>query len=690
MIPLSPSAHETPQKNAMPALANIQRTAWIMLVAGFAVELFYLLLAWQLGAWQMYALAGVILIFCVLNLIGLPLTYRRRERLGVWLIVVGMYIVFPAAVMLISDIAIIFGATVVILTFVVARQSLSPRDFRTAIVVSLFIGGFTASIDMWGLSYRLFVPEIQAFVPAITAVIVLVMAAFVVREAWAGNIRLKLITAFTIIALVSMTIVATVIYINYRNQLRDDIRQRLLSMVSIAALQQSAEQHAQIVRPEDASSDAYRAIIARNQAIVAADPDVVYLYTMRANSIGEIYYVVDVGRPGETNTAQIAETYIDASPFLRANFATMQQPMVEQNFYTDRFGTFLSAYAPFYNANGQREGIIGMDISADAILERERGVLFSAFGAIALASFLSIGIGWVLGNLFTTPILNLSVVAQQLRAGNLSARAQVDTADEVGDLAVSFNAMAAQLQQFIVDLEARVADRTKALRTLLEVSRRLSAVISPRELAEQVVEQLKAAFAYYHAHIYFFDENREHLVMTGGTGQVGATLLARGHKIERGRGLVGRAAESAQPILVEDVTREPDWLPNPLLPETRSELAVPILQGDTVLGVIDVQQDRVNALDENDISLLQAIAAQVAISLQNASAYERTRTQSERESLINTIGQRIQRADTVEETLQIALRELGVALNAPRLKVRLDPQQAQSPAQPEHFAQENQ
>jgi len=201
----------------------------------------------------------------------------------------------------------------------------------------------------------------------------------------------------------------------------------------------------------------------------------------------------------------------------------------------------------------------------------------------------------------------------------------------------------------------------------MEVSRRLATVTNTRQLATEVVEQVKAAFDYYHAHIYFFDEAGENLVMTGGTGEAGATMLARGHKIPKGRGLVGRAADTNTPVLVPDVTQEVGWLPNPLLSETRAEVAIPISVGSTVFGVLDVQQNVVNGLGEDDVRLLESLAAQTAVSYQNARVFEESRSKTELETLVNTIGQKIQRTASMEETLQTAIRELGQALGATRV-----------------------
>jgi len=282
--------------------------------------------------------------------------------------------------------------------------------------------------------------------------------------------------------------------------------------------------------------------------------------------------------------------------------------------------------------------------------------VLSILGAV-IASFLAT-------RSISIPINNLIRTTEAVAAGDLSQEAEVGRMDEIGTLARSFNSMTAQLREMIGTLEQRVADRTKALEASAEVSRRLSTILELKELVVAVVNEVQEAFNYYHAHIYLFDESQQNLVMAGGTGEAGREMLNRGHQIRKGRGLVGRAAETNQIVLVPDTAQDPGWLPNPLLPDTKSEVAVPISVGDQVLGVLDVQHNVVEGLTEQGAVLLQSIANQVAIAVQNAQSYTRTQQQAEREAQVNIIARKIQSATSIEDVMKTALQELSNALDA--------------------------
>ncbi len=300
-------------------------------------------------------------------------------------------------------------------------------------------------------------------------------------------------------------------------------------------------------------------------------------------------------------------------------------------------------------------------------------VIQSAIGAgivTLLVALLSGAAGVVVARRVATPVLALTETAVQIAEGDFNREAAVEGNLEINQLATAFNNMTAQLKSFIDLLEQRVADRTRALEISGNVSRQLSNILDRGELVKAVVEQVKESFDYYHAHIYLFDDTAQNLLMVGGTGKAGRQMLINKHQIAAGKGLVGRAGQSGQPVLVPDTLQAEDWLPNPLLPDTKAEIAVPIMSGDKVWGVLDVQHNVTDGLSQADVDLLESIANQVAVGLRNANLYEEAQQQAQREALMNDINQKILNTKDINEAMQVAVREIGHALNASQTIVR--------------------
>jgi putative methionine-R-sulfoxide reductase with GAF domain len=492
------------------------------------------------------------------------------------------------------------------------------------------------------------------------------------------KLQTRLAISFTLLALLSSAAILAGMYIYASRVLREFTRQRLLDIASLGAMQIDADLHAALVDPAQENGPDYMVIKTILQQVRDISPDITYVYTMRAISEptadDQIVFVVDA----ETDPAEIShlgDVYYEISNEQKQLIQTLSKPQTEDEFYTDRWGTWLTAYAPITNANGQLEAVLGVDMAVDDVLQREHQFLWIALAIFALLVPLNITLGWWLGKRLTRPISLLMEGTKRISSGDFSHHVVVNTKDELAQLASNFNSMTDQLNELVNTLEQRVADRTRAIKLSAEVSRRLSTIMEPSKLAVEVVKSLQEAFNYYHVHIYLFDDNREYLVMVGGTGEAGRIMLERGHTIPVNRGLVGRAAATGTAVLAPDTSQDPDWLPNPLLPETRAEIAVPILVGDEVLGALDVQQNIVNGLGQEDIELLFGVASQVAIALMNARRYADALRRAQREALTGQIVQQIRSTRTVESAMQVAVRELGRALKVGRTHVRLDANQ---------------
>ena len=193
-------------------------------------------------------------------------------------------------------------------------------------------------------------------------------------------------------------------------------------------------------------------------------------------------------------------------------------------------------------------------------------------------------------------------------------------------------------------------------------------------LLQEVVDLSKKSFKLYHAHIYLLNETGDTLELTSGAGEVGRQMVSekRSIPLDSEQSLVARAARTREGVVVNDVTAAPDFLPNPLLPDTRAEMAVPMLVAGKVIGVLDVQSETVNRFTDVDVSIQSTLASQVAVALQNARSFSQTQRQAERETAVNLITQRIQSTTSIEAALQMTARELGRALGMKQTIVSLD------------------
>lgn len=166
--------------------------------------------------------------------------------------------------------------------------------------------------------------------------------------------------------------------------------------------------------------------------------------------------------------------------------------------------------------------------------------------------------------------------------------------------------------------ERRAAQvRAAQVRAAVEVSQELAAVPALDELFRRVVSLVKERFGYYHVQIFRYQPALDAVVLVAGYGQVGETMLAEGHSLRLGEGVVGTAAATARTVLAPDVRQSTTWAPNPHLSETRGELAVPIVIRDRVLGILDVQSDTVGGLGEEDQLLLESICGPIALAIED-------------------------------------------------------------------------
>ena len=135
-----------------------------------------------------------------------------------------------------------------------------------------------------------------------------------------------------------------------------------------------------------------------------------------------IYFVVDAVTPGEEGASPYGTRYEEPGPVLAGNYKTMTHTMVETDFYTDEYGTFISAYAPFYTSDGKWAGIIAADITANKVVAKENQVLRWFIVVLLITTPILAVIGWLLGNTLAAPISALTQAATRISKGELNYR----------------------------------------------------------------------------------------------------------------------------------------------------------------------------------------------------------------------------------------------------------------------------
>jgi GAF domain-containing protein/HAMP domain-containing protein len=275
-----------------------------------------------------------------------------------------------------------------------------------------------------------------------------------------------------------------------------------------------------------------------------------------------------------------------------------------------------------------------LDHGWGVIVQQQESELTSALRQTQTVTWIATAIGVVLLGFVASlavrqallPIGSLTETAGAITSGDLTRIAPVESEDEIGMLANAFNSMTTQLNEYIGTLEQRVAVRTRDLERrarYLEasaaVAREAASVLEPQELLDRVTTLISDHFGFYHAGIFLLDETGEWAVLQAASSEGGRRMLARSHRLPVGEvGIVGYVTGQGEPRVVLDVDQDTIYFDNPDMPDTRSEMALPLQVRGQIIGALDVQSREARAFTDEDVEVLQALADQVAIAISNA------------------------------------------------------------------------
>jgi GAF domain-containing protein/HAMP domain-containing protein len=266
----------------------------------------------------------------------------------------------------------------------------------------------------------------------------------------------------------------------------------------------------------------------------------------------------------------------------------------------------------------------------------------SLFIAMGVSGVITVLVATLLAMIFVRPLKRVTEGARRFSKGKLDQEIHLGGKDEIGELAATLDQMARELGKTVrekdnaarqlYDLNQRQAQqvaqlerRTTQIAAVAEISHVATTLLDPDPLVTRAVELIQERFNLYYAGLFLLDANKRYAILEHGTGEAGQVMKERGHRLEVGsQSMVGWACANKQARIALDVGQDAVRFANPLLPDTRSEMALPLRAGERVIGALDVQSTQVAAFDESDIAALQGMADQVAVALENARLFQQT------------------------------------------------------------------
>jgi GAF domain-containing protein len=235
-------------------------------------------------------------------------------------------------------------------------------------------------------------------------------------------------------------------------------------------------------------------------------------------------------------------------------------------------------------------------------------------------------------------------------------------------------ALSAQVAGAIYNIRLLEDARRSALQlqTVAEISREVSSSLIVDNLLRQAITLIHERFNFYHAAVFLVDAGGENAVIREATGDAGLQMKRAGHKLGVGsKSIVGYVSQQKKALIVKDVTKDPNYYANPLLPETRAEAGLPLKVGDRILGVLDVQSQRPYAFTDENIRILQILSDQLAVAVVNSELFAEAQERLSQHRLLHHVTTAAASSTTIEEALNSAVQGLQVILGGDQIAIMM-------------------
>ena len=273
------------------------------------------------------------------------------------------------------------------------------------------------------------------------------------------------------------------IFLSYRltwGELFENMRTRVRDYTALGVQIISAEDHATIKNPEDEASESYKNVVAQLRQIRDQSNGLRYVYTMRKNENGQFVFIADA-EEAEEDRSHPGDVYEEATPILAKSIEGIKEPVVETEFYSDKWGTFLSAYAPIRTADGKFDGLLCVDITLESIQAMMKSLIIKLLIFLCLSSILVVPLAVWVSRGIVRAITDCVRFTEMLSQGNFAHDVPDEfqrRKDEIGDLAKAYHTMVVNIRNLVKNISQGVETVASSASRLSEIGQRTASNVS--------------------------------------------------------------------------------------------------------------------------------------------------------------------------------------------------------------------